>query len=462
MWLKSTTRKELLDLFTSGSKFPFGDVRETNTLLHTIHARPNEHVLIWKDNPAKFPGYPTVIVVDKLQRKDFFAWTLTYLKGFRPFTAYCRVIEPDLAERLIRNTDPPHLGRLENTCAGLILGEALSYLGPPFDVRALTPRLCSGTFSFAMSRALAMGLFADAQDPIGSTWPLARQLTKQPKLPTDLPALQTAWNIVRALADERSGVLFVPRYDANLLLLQACKEIMTLGDIRPATWMQLTMAIPEFVTVRDHMTGPRESRVVLIDSTLSLLMHRQQVPSLIRNFLIGYLVSRLAPGTFDHFSIICERGDLNALPWYGLCAGLADHSTVRNFYDGLGRRVLRDVCRVESLLDRPRCDVAIAELEMLALDNSSLSFRTGSAGSMEIEIAPCVNSVIRWPHSGESQPELLPALPSTRDVREILFELYESLQRVGFVSQKLERLFTGDDKPDPGPADKRKRTSPRK
>src|SRR5436190_16871577 len=86
-----------------------------------------------------------------------------------------------------------------------------------------------------------------------------------------------------------------------------------------------------------------------------------------RGFLCGYLASCLHPGSLEYVDLVTSH--LSGLPtlmlWYGVCAGLHPQSSVLSEFGGLGRRLLRDVLRREHILDRPDCDLAFDELQVL-------------------------------------------------------------------------------------------------
>jgi len=83
------------------------------------------------------------------------------------------------------------------------------------------------------------------------------------------------------------------------------------------------------------------------------------------------------------------------LLWYGLCAGLYHRSTVPSYSSGLGRRALRDALRPENSLDRPSCDIALLEFQVMSIDGkTALDFRTSSNAQIEIEIAPCITACL--------------------------------------------------------------------
>jgi hypothetical protein len=175
----------------------------------------------------------------------------------------------------------------------------------------------------------------------------------------------------------------------------------------------------------------------------------------IYSFVSGYLANAIAPGSFEHASLVlrsaCEPH--RTLLWYGLFAGLTPTSAVRDGFNGLGRRLLRDIASEGSVLDRPRADVALAELEMVTAErNGRPRFFTASSSAVHVEIAPCIGTMLRWASTDLStQPQELLFERSERKtdpaVELALLEIRDSLGRVEGTHRKLLRALGLDMEP---------------
>src|SRR5690348_7678217 len=94
MIVRSITLKDLLDVAQGEGDRPSsgmpnrsgtGDVDES---IGPIQA-------VWRDSDAKVQAFPIAIIVEPNRRRSFLAWVVTYLPQLRPFTAFCRVWQPD-------------------------------------------------------------------------------------------------------------------------------------------------------------------------------------------------------------------------------------------------------------------------------------------------------------------------------------------------------------------------------
>lgn len=445
MWIKGATRKELLGIFQSDQPIELGNVQQTESVWPAYV--PDELQLVWRENPIQRWTLPVAVILEEGRRRDFLAWVLTYLPDFRPFTAYCRVVDASTAERSLSRKDEPRLGKLQEACLGLILAEAATYLERrPSN---LSPVACASTYSFPMARALALGILTADHDPISNSWYAGRNLTNQPRLSLAMDALQGPWAVVLSLS---TGVPPSPRSILRTppaSIFDACLDLYRTGDIQPQQWDVLTRGFPEIRATKERMHGPREERVIAIEKSLPVLLNKRFNDATTVAFLCGYLASQVSPGTFDHSSLVAPHLQTfpTALLWYGLCAGLQERSNLQSYSVGLGRRVVRDVLRNENFLDRPHCDIALSELEVLSSAESQMAdLRTGTPGRLEVEIAPCVTTVVRWPPRSEAVQESLP-LRVQQEARYLLSELEETLGRLDSICRRLARLLASNEGP---------------
>lgn len=443
MWMKSVTRKEFLDVIQTERPVGPGYEVQAEFGLAALYGA-DELCLIWREDPGGTRSLPAAVLVKADRRRDFLAWVLTYLPAFRPFTAYFRVVEPSMAERALQRRGPPSLGRLEEACLGLILGEAGTYLeceGPP---RSLSLTGCASTYSFAMARGLSTGILDSENDPVSSSWAAARVLTRQQKLKLTTEELRGAWAVLLYLRANggTAGRAIVGRTPPEIMA--ACMDLYSTGDIDTSRWASLTQGYPEISRIREDMRGPREERVALLERSMASSFSKKRGDETTMAFLSGYLASMIGPGSMDHLQLLTPYLDTvpTALVWYGLCAGLQAQSSLQNYSGGLGRRVLRDVLRNEHFLDRPHCDIALAELEVLVgSESGALNFRTSHQGQLELELVSCVTTVLRWPSRTDDGEELSRARPQLEEAQLLFAELDEALERVESIREKLVRMF---------------------
>lgn len=448
MWVRATNRRDLIDIVQVERSYEpadrlFSGYEFSAVSSLTAPNKSDEFLLVWQDDPREVLTLPALIVTVSEQR-DFFAWASTYLNTLRPLTAYIRVSSYHAAEQALKLQTPPTLHRLESACAGLILGETATYLDGRRDLMQVPARTCAGTYSFVMARALGLGVLVAEKSEISSAWFEARELTRQSNLPLSRSVLQAPWFVLLGL---ENGTWKSDPSETQLSrpVLDACLDLYLKGEVDNRQWQSLEPEAPGVGDLGDMMRGPREDRVVALEEIASKLRRRAAAtPPVSLSFVLGYCASQIAPGTMDHLQLLAPyvHDFPGVLMWYGLCAGLHRRSTVGSYAGGLGRRTIREVLREEALLDRPTCDVGLAELQILnSKERGRYTFRTNSSAQIEVELAPCISATFRWPPRTEvSEPPLSPSKVTADAVEPILSDLERTTEELLEISARLGRL----------------------
>ena len=456
MWLRIATKKELPDIFDTGQKTSI----KTSELSRSVPAllRATEIAVVWREDPMQVRALPAAVLVHQDQFQDFLAWAATFLPIVSPFTAHCRVLTPNTGS-VLEERRQASLGALEDACLGLILGEAATYLEGKLDLKQLSPSICARTYSFALSRALALGILNIKYDPVSTAWFALRAVTKQPQLNLDVHELQEPWAVLLSLDAGGLSITHPLMQRMPPGIVESCMDLHRTGDIGLESWRKLTEPFPEIAQSKEEMLGSREERVSSFERSMLYLRAFAEREKRVAAFICGYFASQISPGTFDHGMLVAPHVKIlsSALLWFGLCAGLRNQSALQRNPPGLGRRILREVLRSESLLDLPRCDISLAELEVLSKGDGPITLRPAVQGHLEVEIAPCVNSYIRWP-SRPAELQESTTSPAQPEVRRVLAELDHAVGRIDEVQQNLVRLLIPNETPSSSKSRRRKRT----
>ncbi len=413
MWSKTLTRREFVDLFQNQTFGSMPGLRETRSL----GAPSGEEIeVLWKFSPVEFGWAPTVAIVESSAQLDFLAWISTYLQTARPLTAFCRVVDRWTAEEMLRKSRPPSLGRFTSACLGLILGEAVSYVAGKREIRNISPQACYATFSYAVSRAVALDVPADSISELPRRWNYARSLIGSSQLPVAIDLLQNVWGVLANITRNESlfsqrhlfgPALHLPKWRAPHEAIVRCCEDLLFGELSQQSWFELVQFVPRLSGLRAELSGPREGRVKLLEVALEALrgVGQSERESSLGSFLIAYLASAISPGSLDHIQLLTPllTGFPDVILWYGLLAGLHSRTGTISGVNGLGRRIIRELLREDDLLSAPSCDMALSELEILTPSMRSGSEpRFTSQSSLAIELVPCVNAIFRLSRSDDS------------------------------------------------------------
>ena len=447
MWIQDTTREDLLSIIQS-NRLADRPLRQIQSI-YQIPKSSNELQFIWREDPQICVKLPSVIIVENITLRDFFAWTGTYLPQCRPLTAHSRVTTREKFQAVADTQFTFCLGKLETICIGLIVGEAATYIAGQSNINRLSLPAFAGTYSFTMTRVIAGNMLPPEKEKVSELWAKARRLTGQKHLNLNLTELNQAWRIVLSISEQKNLGRWLLE-DSYEVLTSACHQILQTGEIGENNWNNLTNGLFEKDITQQLLKGPREERVLQVERALTSICDKPTADKNTRAFIGGYLASRISPGTFDHYELLLPY--LPKLPsmllWYGLCAGLPHDSKLRNFGFGIGRRIIRDAVQEDSLLNRPRCDIALEELEVLSSGNySAQNPYPRDSGHLSVELLPCVNCTMRNTEVRQSEPSRQSLIQQTvlpeyseSEVRNLLFELDRALKSVYRVRDRISEI----------------------
>lgn len=450
MWTATINRDELLSIVQRDELKGY-QLRQISSL-KGLESPVERVVAIWEEKPDG-SGLPDLIVVPEKEKVDFFAWCSTYLK-VKPLTAFVRTLGYETFCK-IAETPKPTNDKWRYGLAGLVLAEAFTYLDQPASKVSL--RACEGTYSFAAARCLMRGQGVSGIRQTGLNWFRSREALGNRASRLALSDLDSVWDVLKELV----GPDFVEGSTPQSVV-QSCKSLAQHGDISDADWRSLTREMPSVYDLRVVMQNTREERVMVLETLLRSLSSRLYATTELA-FLIGYLLSLVAPGTLDHWRLLDPIRQ--SLPttglWYGLCASLPPHSSVDSFAGGMGRLVIRELQRKMDLLERPSCDIAVDELDV-----TGPFFRsdgTTMANTIEVEIHPGVSVPFRANGKDESKLDFqLNPSPTRFSELElsprIVDGLDDALYTLQEVRREIERAFPNARSGYTGKSRKKRRT----
>lgn len=435
MWSKKVSRKELADILNAGGPSSRDNILESHDTLSPFSGlyglgSSDDLELLWKNDPFAERRLPAAIIVDRQDQKDLLAWINTYVPSIRPLTAYIRLADRQTASDFLGLRTSPRLGMFEGACLGMIIGETLTYIGNRGGVRNTSHIASLSTLSFAIARAVALGLEKRFVSEVETSWSRTRELLGAASLPINARAIQTAWSVVRYLS---KGDIELPAWQTpSQVVLEACSQILSSGEIHNHELESLSREVPEFAVLRNELGGPREERLALFEQAIKAIPRAARGNSN-AEFLCAYLASAISPGTLDHLHVLLPHVDTfpSLLIWYGLCAGLSRKQNFGPSLNGLGRRVQRELFREDHFLQTPSCDISFTELQIISKSARDWTdIPTSAAGQFVVELLPCTNSYYRSPRSeGALENPSNEMLSAVNDLRSVLNRADESISR---------------------------------
>jgi hypothetical protein len=371
--------------------------------LFGLKAKPSALIAIWTRPPLEFLGLPEIFLCEDDAEVDWAAWITTYGARIRPFSAHSRLMSSERFRRAIQNERSPQLGRLVWPAAGIVLGEVLSASGMPDTALDTLPASSyQSTLSFAIFRAAAISSeFGDWSAIIGA-WEFVREATRQRQ--RSLDSMTTARICAVALmSDEESIALNSDVGVADPELIAACRQIIRDPSMAPYKLNR----IPVFSDAVERMRGTREERVVAFELFARDILSSPNLDEATASFALGYLVSRIAPGTIQHAALLSRFAQKlsGAYLWYGFFAAIESSgerlpimaSTEKaGELPGSARRVVRDILRVEQILGTPTCDVGFSELAALYRTGGDplAGITTSTQTTVVTELLPAVSTIL--------------------------------------------------------------------
>lgn len=396
MWISKTDRKGLLDFIQTCNPNKIQSIEESN-YLNLFSVFGDDLLLIWSDKFTFGSYLPELICVADSKEIDFLAWASTYLKAFRPFTAFCRVLEISSFELLQKQAPIQIDTKCESAFLGAIIGEMNGLLANG-ELKHQNTLAATSTFSFAMSRACIHDIPLDKWN-ISQRYTKVRDLVGKQRSSTQLKLLDEIWKILSAKYSN-NHISVHNLTSEGQLIADSFSDIIQTGEIQPFRWLELIKSFTNIPYEDVNLTDNREIRVAQFDKLMTSLSSESNVNPLFAGFVSGYLANKIAPGTFKHNDLL--KPFVARFPslfvWYGICAGLSSNNEVHAYNSSLGWRITRDLLQKEPIWQRPHSDISIEELEiLLSTEHPDLSFNRESHTHLKVEIAPSVYTIVSWP-----------------------------------------------------------------
>jgi hypothetical protein len=331
--------------------------------------------------------------------REFYAFAVTYLQTYKPFSAFFRVVRTELIadildEKLVANTTA-----LPPWCVGPIIAEARGQIGGIESVADLSIQGCLATASMPIALGITRGLSFRHVEALFENWLSTRQRLTDDVLRIVPATIWGFWQLVSS-SFSPSATQIMDRSLASVasFLVEAASD----DESYPANaWVAVTQELPKARLALDRMTGAREDRVRAFDNALAELVGQDQVDLRRRECVAGYLASRVAGGSLRYFALLQAVEDRlpAAQMWFGLFCGIHKDTDVMNIGDCLGRRLSRKETIGRGLLfDQPNADISIDELQLFMTDpRAEIRLRTEQSAVIRIEIFPGVAAAFRKP-----------------------------------------------------------------
>jgi hypothetical protein len=428
-WTVTGQRDILLDLLTTQES-----LRSLNPRLarqpQELAPKEGDITLVWHNPPFPSSNFPEAIVGHRATLEDLFAWAGTYLRGTGPLSSNARVLNTQETELLFAQFHEPALERIEAALVALIIVEVLVLVRNQIRIEDVSVTACESTLSFLTARGLASGRSSYELDQLPDQWERVRRITVPNTSSNETKAISTTCRLVAKAFNKAAPSLF-----SGDLISESLKRIREEGRITRAIVSRLVSTfdgLPDELTLASIPDLSPQDRVVRFDAIAPMILKSDRTSRDERVFALAILASLCKPGSLQQFNLLREHpvGLPESMLWFGIIQGLHRVNDVLNLADGLGRRILKEILQYERILDRPRSDICLQELEVLLRGNIQPSIRTAVWSQICVEVQPAIYSTARWkPRGAPLQTELQMEAPK-EDVhqRDPLDELSATLK----------------------------------
>lgn len=456
MHLWSCDRSRFVDFLTSRATLSAEVIRSAETL-DGVEPRGEDLVVLWERSPTDTFVLPRAVIVAEDCLNDLLAWVLTYFRHVRPFTAHCRILTPALG-RLCDHSMRSGSGlELCSVDVGMVVAEGVAYSVGRTDTNRLPFAALARTLSFAFAEGArrygeALASNTGLVETIKNGWASARELTRQAPLELAPNAINEVWDVVLSVVGRTGVAQRTP--SPPPLLVEALRGVRSVGSVPNEIWKELASRVLRDVPREELLEGPREARVRAVENAIRQLTQRREGARCERAFVAGYMASRIQPGSLDHFAVLFEAiAELReSLLWYGACAGLTPDNAVANYGGGLGWLIKRELRRPAHWLNRPGCDIALSEMQVLmsGREGAKPGIPTVSGDALTVELLPLVYTSVKWPDQGDGNPPQRRAAPKTlfdddarlrKEVSELLRQIDHSALSLDAIRKRVETAF---------------------
>ncbi len=451
MWVSQTTRE---DLATFLRRVVAGkDVVATQLSgIGDIDPQGSELNVFWKDDPTLSRVMPLCIVIPNNTKRDFLAWTSTYMPMYRPLTRLTRVLEAKPFKSAVRRKPAHRLRELIGGAVSLVLAEC-AVRNRPVPERArrrFTVSNCLETLSYSLCRAMFAGSDGNEIETIALKWAKANYVAEKIKSTNEVTFILAPLGILAQISDVNFPILDNP----SDLIVDAISDVFQTGDVSNKVRRDISLLLPiPDELLRATSDGTRESRMVAFESAVLALRNtsKKARPNDV-GFLSGYMASTLAPGSIEYLRLIASSSSVEegAPFWYALLAGVHPQTNVFEYDDGLGWTIATMLLEPTGISVKSIADIDYDEYEILSESDSWMTnsnWTRIASNHLLVEYLPGVESLVSTSRRGlanrDEQRQLFQADDGTTNTREILQRLNAAIRDLNAIRNEIERPRRG-------------------
>jgi hypothetical protein len=395
----SKTVSELIE----GRKYPGRNFDKRQTSIFDVASKKEASELqcFFSENVHLDSEIPSVIIARNFGvLEDLFAGIATYKTVLSPLSAYSNIFD----EQIIGKSFHPETFKFSQPSptqlsfySGLILGECLTV---SFNLFGDNSRV-----SYSYGRRSLAYVICRAQLLYG---------------PIDLQVVAERWDSVKELFERPSSgglsdmVVSIAKNSENITAGNEYRGFVTTflahhlekTKLTAEPLRKLTERISRLGTLEDVLEGPYDKRIDWFINA-GKLISGSEISNEEKAILLASSANTINPGSLSHYGLLVKYlQDLpSVLIWYSIFAFLTKpKGSVANEFDGLIRKIVRDLTRSWAPIDVPSSDLCFEELLVLNRGElTSKSVRPEISKYLSVSLLPGVTISTRTHSEIDSQ-----------------------------------------------------------
>lgn len=347
--------------------------------------KPTDVTLAWvREAPDTWP----VVCVPRAQIQDLFAFVSTYTKA-RPFSAFFRVLPLELISVLEpRRQSESNRSPVARCVSGASMAEAWVASAREADRPGNVFPLLLSSLSATLGQVALAGYDEAAFDWALQEWIELRRSPGDIFRRQDVEGASAPWRVVRSAVTKASG----PGGSDDDLIMNFVSMALMQGAVQPEMLRHLA-PLAGSVDLLALLASSREDRINRFNEVVADLKRRSE-RGVRAEFLAGLMLAIAGNGSFELLRSAREfDGWLDgAVTWFGFCAALFEEGNILTYGNSAGRRLVRDISRIDNPFTPPSADISSSEFRFLTGNDTLSQIVTRAPRSFDVEILPNVIS----------------------------------------------------------------------
>lgn len=344
---------------------------------------------IWGEDDEH--SLPSVLVVPTDELKELYAFVITYVGNYAPFSAFFRVVADDLAEMFLSEGPKPDSDLVK---AGLSMSVAEACIH--FDSKRweeVPLQACLATQSAVGAAVVSAGYNPILTIAAMRRWHHIRSLMQLDQLRVDPDRIEQIWTHLLAWSgNDFPGGSATAVEDDVLALIEAFKSPMK--DSADVLFALSEGKVP--LQLMNFGDLPREDRVRRFEEAANRVL-ASSLNHWRKEIMVGALAAQVADGSFRYLQLAMQHRDQapHAAIWFSIFSSLNRDTDLLAVAGNLVARLERKLPRKGTLFSPLSADMSYEECIMLSSEGRLGRVRTEQQAVLQVELFPAINGRFR-------------------------------------------------------------------